>query len=133
LRLLRNAGVEVREVLPFRWLRRRGRADMRNHRKLFVIDGEIGYAGSQNLVSKDFRPGVVNRELVARVRGPVVAAMAAVVSGDWSMEDEGPPRPSPVALPASEGEARLQLLPSGADYPMEGFETLLVWQLHRNR
>jgi cardiolipin synthase len=71
--------------------------------------------------------------LVARVRGPVVAAMAAVVSGDWSMEDNGPPRPSPVAIPASKGEARLQLLPSGADYPMEGFETLLVWQLHRAR
>lgn len=133
LLMLRNAGVEVREALPVRWLRHRGRADMRNHRKLFVIDGEIGYAGSQNLVTMDFRPGVVNRELVARVRGPVVAAMAAVVAGDWSMEDDGPPRPSPVAIPASAGEARLQLLPSGADYPMEGFETLLVWQLHRAR
>jgi cardiolipin synthase len=133
LKLLRDSGVEVREALPVRWLRRRGRADMRNHRKLYVIDGEIGYAGSQNLVAKDFRPGVVNRELVARVRGPVVAAMAAVVAGDWSMEGEGPPRPSPVAIPAPEGEARLQLLPSGADYPMEGFETLLVWQVHRAR
>jgi cardiolipin synthase len=25
----------------------------------------------------------------------------------------------------------VQLLPSGADYPLEGFETLLVWQLHK--
>jgi len=133
LRLLRNAGVEVREALPVRWLRRRDRADMRNHRKLFVIDGAIGYAGSQNLVAKDFRPGVVNRELVARVAGPVVAAMAAVISADWSMEDKGPPRPSPVVVPAAEGGARLQLLPSGADYPLEGFETLLVWQIHRAR
>lgn len=133
LRLLRNAGVEVREALPVRALWRRSRADMRNHRKLFVIDGTIGYAGSQNLVAKDFRPGVVNRELVARVSGPVVAAMAAIVSGDWSIEGKGPPRPSPVAIPAPEGEARLQLLPSGADYPLEGFETLLVWQLHKAR
>lgn len=133
LRLLRNVGVEFREALPVRWLRRRDRADMRNHRKLFVIDGAIGYAGSQNLVAKDFRPGVVNRELVARVGGPVVAAMAAVISADWSMEDNGPPRPSPVVIPAAEGGARLQLLPSGADYPLEGFETLLVWQIHRAR
>lgn len=133
LRLLRAAGVEVREALPVRWLRRRDRADMRNHRKLFVIDGAIGYAGSQNLVAKDFRPGVVNRELVARVGGPVVAAMAAVISADWSMEDKGPPLPSPVVIPAAEGGARLQLLPSGADYPLEGFETLLVWQIHRAR
>lgn len=133
LALLRNAGVEVREALPVHWLKRRHRADMRNHRKLFVIDGETSYAGSQNLVAKDFRPGVVNRELVARVRGPVVAEIAAVIAADWAMEEEGPPRPSPVAIPAAEGEARLQLLPSGADYPLEGFETLLVWQLHRSR
>lgn len=133
LRLLRDAGVEVREALPVRWLRRRDRADMRNHRKLFVIDGTIGYAGSQNLVAKDFRPGVVNRELVARVDGPVVAEMAAVISADWSMEDNGPSLPSPVVIPAAAGGARLQLLPSGAEYPLEGFETLLVWQIHRAR
>lgn len=133
LRLLRQANVEVREALPVRWFRRRDRADMRNHRKLFVIDGTIGYAGSQNLVAKDFRPGVINRELVARVGGPVVAEMAAIFSADWSMEDKGPPLPSPVVIPAAAGGARLQLLPSGAEYPLEGFETLLVWQIHRAR
>ena len=131
LRLLRTSGVEVREALPVRLLWRRSRADMRNHRKLFVIDGKIGYAGSQNLVSKDFKPGIVNRELVARVTGPVVASMAAVVSGDWSIEGSGPPAPSPVSIPAPTGDACAQLLPSGADYPLEGFETLLVWQIHR--
>ena len=130
-RLLRAAGVEVREALPVRLLWRRSRADMRNHRKLFVIDGTIGYAGSQNLVAKDFRPGVVNRELVARIVGPAVASMAAVVAGDWMIEGSEPPAPTPVALPAAAGDACVQLLPSGADFPLEGFETLLVWQLHR--
>lgn len=133
LRLLRDAGVEVREALPVRLLRRRGRADMRNHRKLFVIDGAIGYAGSQNLICKDFRPGVVNRELVARVTGPVVASMAAVVAGDWALEDAGSPQPAPVGIAEPTGDECLQLLPSGTDYPLEGFETLLVWQLHRAR
>jgi cardiolipin synthase len=131
LRLLRASAIEVREALPVRLLWRRSRADMRNHRKLFVIDGEIGYAGSQNLVSKDFKPGIVNRELVARVTGPVVASMAAVVSGDWSIEGSEPPAPSPVTIPGPTGDACAQLLPSGADYPLEGFETLLVWQIHR--
>lgn len=130
-RLLRGAGVEVREALPVRLLWRRSRADMRNHRKLFVIDGTIGYAGSQNLVAKDFRPGVVNRELVARVTGPAVASMAAVIAGDWAIEGDGPLAPAPVTVPARTGAACVQLLPSGADFPLEGFETLLVWQLHR--
>ena len=105
---------------------------MRNHRKLFVIDGVIGYAGSQNIVAKDFRPGVVNHELVARMTGPIVSALEAVILMDWCLEtNETPPQSLPV--PAKCGSAILQLLPSGADYPLEGFQTLLVWQLHEAR
>jgi cardiolipin synthase len=129
MKRLADAGVEVHAALPFRLLRGRTRRDMRNHRKLFVIDGTIGYAGSQNIVDKDFKPGVVNRELVARVTGPVVAELEAVVRGDWFLETEAlAPQPD---IPDRTGGARAQLLPSGADYPLEGFETLLVWQLHR--
>jgi cardiolipin synthase len=132
LRLLRSRGVVVREALPFHLFRGRTRRDMRNHRKLFLIDGRIGYAGSQNIVAKDFRPGITNRELVARVTGPVVASMAALVSGDWSLETGHAPE-RPAAIPEAVGNAQIQLLPSGADYRLEGFETLLVWQLHQAR
>jgi cardiolipin synthase len=131
-RLLRAHGVTVQEALPFRLLRGRTRRDMRNHRKLFVIDGGVGYAGSQNLVAKDFRPGIVNRELVVRVTGPVVASLAAIVGADWSLETGEPPA-CPVRIPDPTGNAEAQLLPSGADYPLEGFESLLVWQLHQAR
>lgn len=132
LRLLRGAGVDVMESLPWRLWRNRSRRDMRNHRKLFVIDGCIGYAGSQNLVAKDFRPGVVNRELVARVTGPVVAAMEAIVRGDWCLETGVLPQRA-IAAPAPTGNADTQLMPSGANYRLEGFESLLVWQIHRAR
>lgn len=129
---LKGAGVEVREALPFHWLRGRTRRDMRNHRKLFVIDGTIGYAGSQNIVAKDFKKGIVNRELVARCTGPIVLAMEVVIFGDWFLESEEPP-PNDLPVPARTGDAVLQLLPSGADYRLEGFETVLVWQLHQSR
>lgn len=130
--MLRAQGVDVREALPFRILRGRTRRDMRNHRKLFVIDGHIGYAGSQNIVARDFRRGIVNRELVARVTGPVVASMDAVVRGDWALETGSLPAHAPV-IPEPAGEAVAQLLPSGATYPLEGFETLLIWQIHQAR
>lgn len=131
-RCLDEAGVKYRAALPWHWLRRRTRRDMRNHRKLFVIDGRIGYSGSQNVVAKNFRRGVVNRELVARCTGPIVAEMEAQFLGDWQLETaEAPPR-SLEAAP-SDGEAQLQLLPSGAEFPLAGFETLLVWQLHQAR
>ncbi|HEY1605163.1 MAG TPA: cardiolipin synthase [Allosphingosinicella sp.] len=129
LRKLNKSGVDARKALPFRLVHRRTRNDMRNHRKLITIDGRIGYAGSQNIVDKAFRPGIVNRELVARLTGPIVAEMDAVIVGDWYLETEEMLPTAPVPAPA--GEAVLQLLPSGADYPLEGFETLLVWQVHR--
>ena len=130
--LLRREGVSTRQALPFHWLRGRTRRDMRNHRKLFVIDGVIGYAGSQNIVARDFRPGVVNRELVARVTGPIVGAIEGVIVMDWCLETNETP-PDPRAVSAKRGSAVLQLLPSGADYPLEGFQTMLVWQLHEAR
>ena len=62
--------IEVRAMLPggLRW-RRSGRMDLRNHRKIAVIDNEVAYVGSQNLAGPQFVPGHPNRELVARVRG----------------------------------------------------------------
>ena len=132
LKQLEEAGVEARTALPFRLWHGRTRRDMRNHRKLFLIDGAVGYAGSQNIVCRDFRPGVINRELVARAQGPIVAEMEALFIADWFLEtetllDAAPP------IPAVAGDAICQLLPSGADYRLEGFETLLVWQIHRAR
>jgi cardiolipin synthase len=133
MRLLREAGVQARESLPFHFLRGRTRRDMRNHRKLFIIDGAIGYAGSQNIVAKDFRPGISNCELMVRVTGPVIAEMTAVFLADWYLETETM-LDQAVEIPTSTGgTVTAQLLPSGADYPLEGFETLLVWQIHEAR
>jgi cardiolipin synthase len=130
LKLLARYDVRVQEALPFRLWRYRTRRDMRNHRKLFVVDERIGYVGSQNIVTKDFRPGIVNRELTARVTGPIVASLATVVRGDWTLEaGEQPADPVTISEPA--GDAVAQLLPSSRDYPLQGFETMLVWQLHQ--
>jgi cardiolipin synthase len=128
--LLQKSGAEVREALPFRLLRGRTRRDMRNHRKLFLVDGRIGYAGSQNIVAKDFRPGVTNRELVLRATGPIVAELEALFIADWYLETEQMLDEAPT-IPQRDGTAVLQMLPSGADFRLEGFETLLTWQLHR--
>lgn len=129
-RALQAQGIEIREALPFRLLRGRTRRDMRNHRKLFLIDGTIGYAGSQNIVDRDFKPGVTNHELVARVEGAVVAEMTGAFIADWYLETEMMLNDD-VALPPPAGDVTAQLLPSGADYRCEGFQTFLVWTIHR--
>jgi cardiolipin synthase len=114
---LRAAGVEVHRMMPggLRW-RRSSRMDLRNHRKIAVIDDHVGYVGSQNLADAVFVPGHPNRELVARARGPIVSHMEAVFAGDWYLETGQMLEVSPVR-PVQDEDAAAQLLPSGPAYP----------------
>jgi cardiolipin synthase len=123
--LSRN-GIIVYRMLPV-GLRGHIRADLRNHRKIAIVDGQIGYVGSQNLVSADFKPGIVNQELVARVGGPVVQELQTVFTADWFMETEQV-LAGPELFPEAEeiGPAVAQVLPSGPDYPGAGIERLIV-------
>ncbi|HEX3132468.1 MAG TPA: phospholipase D-like domain-containing protein, partial [Planctomycetota bacterium] len=86
---LRAAGVEVMTMLPVGLFRRNSaRFDLRNHRKIAVIDGRIGYTESQNLVDADFIKGLVYRELVVCVIGPVVRELQTVLLADYFFETE---------------------------------------------
>lgn len=81
---LESAGVEVVPLEPLSPLRGRlARTDLRNHRKLAVIDGDAGWIGSQNIhgPEDDARGGF--RELVARVEGPAAAQLQGVFAEDW--------------------------------------------------
>ena len=86
---MRSRGVDIRPCLPVNPLScRMARLDLRNHRKLVVIDNEIGYAGSQNLVNPDYghpRAGPWH-DLMGRFRGPVVSQLQTVFLEDWMFE-----------------------------------------------
>jgi cardiolipin synthase len=88
-RALRDAGVETASALPvgnplLRPLR--GRIDLRNHRKVVVIDGRITYCGSQNCADPEFRvkakyaPWV---DAVIRFEGPIARQNQHLFAGDW--------------------------------------------------
>jgi len=132
---LRRDGVEVIAMLAVGFFRHNAaRFDLRNHRKLAVIDGSIGYAGSQNLVNPAFVPGHPNEELVARITGPVVAQIQAILLADRFIEtgatfDYGPLFPE---LPAT-GASAAQLLPSGPGYQRENAQELFVAMLYAAR
>ena len=73
----------------------RGRIDLRNHRKIAVIDNQITYCGSQNCADAEFRikpkyaPWV---DVMMRFEGPVSRQNQALFIGDWmahSDEDLG--------------------------------------------
>ncbi len=132
---LRRDGVEVVAMLQVGFFRHNAaRFDLRNHRKLAVIDGRIGYAGSQNIIDASFVSGYPNEELVARVTGPVVAQIQAVLLADRFIEtgatfDVGPLFPE---LPAT-GSTTAQLVPSGPGYQRENGEELFIALLYAAR
>jgi cardiolipin synthase len=129
---LTDLGVAVHQVLPVSWLRPwSARADLRNHRKIAVIDGRVRYTGSQNLVDAAFKPGIVYEELVVRVTGPVVLQLQAVFVADWFLETQEvlhDPELFPDA-PAT-GAVAAQVLPSGPDYPTANAQRLVVALVH---
>jgi len=66
----------------------RGRVDLRNHRKLAVIDSHVSYCGSQNcadpefLVKKKYAPWV---DVMARFEGPITHQNQHIFAADWMM------------------------------------------------
>ncbi|UQG59612.1 cardiolipin synthase [Marinobacter sp. M3C] len=83
------AGVQLAVALPFRNIVRTiltSRLDLRNHRKITVIDGCITYCGSQNSADPEFRPKAKYGpwvDIMLRFEGPVVAQNQLLFASDW--------------------------------------------------
>jgi len=133
-RELTNAGVEIAACLPVSPFRRAfARVDLRNHRKLVVVDGRVAYVGSHNLIdphydSKTYGPW---HDLSARITGPAVTELQAVYAEDWNAEtgellldDELYPRLERT------GATPVQVAPSGPAGRPEAFRWLAVAALH---
>ena len=132
---MRAEGSEVLEALPVGFFRHNAsRFDLRNHRKLAVIDGRIGHAGSQNLVNPCFVKGYPNEELGVRVTGPVVVQLQAIFLADHYFETGVPMDPQGLfpQLTAA-GDSVAQLVPSGPGYPRENAQELMVTLLYSAR
>jgi cardiolipin synthase len=133
--VLRSAGVEVQAMLPSGFFRRNAaRLDLRNHRKIAVIDNRVGYTGSQNIVNPEFVKGHPNEELQARLTGPIVAQLQAVFLADHFFETGEPPvyKDHFPDLPPT-GHSLAQLIPSGPGYGRENGQEFIVALLYASR
>jgi cardiolipin synthase len=125
---LTAAGVAAYRVLPVGLFRRRAtRFDLRNHRKIAVIDGRVAYTGSQNLIAADFKRRFLYEELMARVTGPVVLQLQFVFVADWFIETGEILTQTPIfPTPAEAGSTIAQVLPSGPDDHTENNLSLII-------
>jgi cardiolipin synthase len=128
-------GVAVHEMLPISLLPwKKARVDLRNHRKIAVIDGRIGYTGSQNLVAADFKGDLAYEDLMVRVTGPVVLELQYVFASDWFLEtSEVLDGESEFPGPKIAGAVPAQALPSGPAFPTQNNQRLIVALVHGAR
>ncbi len=86
---LRAKGVKTAITFRMLWLPLHvflARADLRNHRKIAVIDGQAAFCGSQNCADPEFRPKARFApwvDLMMRLEGPVVRQLQHLFAVDW--------------------------------------------------
>lgn len=101
---LRRAGVDVYPFMKITFPEFANRINWRNHRKITVIDGEVGYIGGMNIADRYVTGGKMGhwRDTHLRVKGDVVAAMQVSFAIDWNfMKRELIEESVPVVDPAS--------------------------------
>jgi cardiolipin synthase A/B len=136
---LRAGGVEVIAGLPVSLFRRAlARFDLRNHRKVTVIDGAIGYCGSQNLIDEKVKVSKLRKryrywlDCTCRVRGPAVMALQSTFLADWMTSEEFPVQEIGRYFPKPEviGQSVVQVVPSGVAGTPEAIHQTLKGMLN---
>lgn len=116
-----SAGAEVAVFNPVTLMRLRPqRANFRTHRKIVVVDGDIGFTGGINV--DDVHTAEVKKEKAwrdthLRFEGSAVRALGRVFLEDWTFATERPPPTGARYLKraSSEGEHLVQVVASGPD------------------
>lgn len=87
-RLLRRSGAQIATFFPLRFPLGRVRLNMRNHRKLLIVDGMVGFTGGINISARhNTNRSAPDRtdDLHFRVTGPVVEEMQDTFCDDWHL------------------------------------------------
>ncbi|HUT52888.1 MAG TPA: cardiolipin synthase [bacterium] len=120
LKALKSAGGKVEAFLPINPLRRRWSVHLRNHRKMIVVDGKIGFTGGMNVGDEysgsSRRKGAqVFHDTHLMLRGPAVGGLAQTFVEDWlfATDEQLPPPPHPSA--EADDASIVAVVPSGPD------------------
>ena len=123
-------------VMPFKGHYQR--PDLRNHRKLLVVDGRVAFTGSQNLTDDTYnlpvnlRRGLHWVDLMVQVEGPVVSSINAIFLSDWYSET-GEVLDDEVDLlscTTGPGDLDCQVVPSGPGFEFQNNLKLFLGLLY---
>ncbi len=134
---LTAAGIEHHLMLPLHFFGSQyTRPDLRNHRKIVVIDGQVAFTGSQNLIKRNYfrKDKIYYDELVALVKGPIAAQFEAAFVTDWYSETDfllnSQNAPETYIEPFVGGNVLCQVLPSGSGFENENNLKLFTSLIH---
>ena len=136
LRPLEAAGASVALFAPPLQFPFTGKANLRNHRKMAIADGDRLWTGGRNLAAEYFEGRVHSGrrqpawiDLSFELRGAIAAQAQEQFDTDWAFATRRPaePAPRPPPAPVRAGAAdTIQLVPSGPDQAEDTVYTLLV-------
>lgn len=119
------AGVKVRSITQANPLKGRFQVNLRNHRKIAVMDGRVGFVGGINVKDahhSEWAKGKPIRDYHVRLRGPAVCDLQLQFVEDWVFASGASPGRllDPKYFPELEqaGTAVAQVVPGGPE--MEG-------------
>ena len=135
-----EAGGELAWFHPTRFGRiwQRPWTNLRNHRKIVVIDGRIGYTGGMNVTDdqNEERNAAAYRDLHLRVEGNLVRALQLVFAEDWAYatgERDFIGEVTRQTPPLPRGAIVAQVIPSGPDSHWEAIHRAHVSAIHGAR
>jgi cardiolipin synthase len=128
LQPMRDAGIEVAAFLPGATLRERWSINLRNHRKIAIIDGQIGFTGGVN-IGDEYRgrnPALgFWRDTHLRMNGPSVLQLQQVFAEDWFFATgQELTHPEWYPAPHESGAEIAQVIPGGPDGQDDVFHPL---------
>jgi cardiolipin synthase len=139
LRDFREAGGKVAFFMPMvRLPFRRGRSNLRNHRKMVLVDRIRAIVGGRNLTKHYMGPGTDDDywlDFSMQVEGPSVAHIYQVFQSDWRFAagEKLPDIPPEVRMPAALPGYTMQFAASGPDVPGDTLREELLAAFFRAR
>jgi cardiolipin synthase A/B len=132
---LRKAGVPLGVFNPPFVPARLNAVHLRNHRKILVVDGSVGFTGGMNIDRRYWRPEApveASRDIHFRLRGPVVAQLAEVFAEDWHFATGEALRGAPWFVPLQPaGEVMARCIDDGPDEATEPLRWSMVAGLNQ--
>lgn len=124
---MREAGVDTHPFFKVTFPQFANRINWRNHRKVVIIDGRIGYMGGMNIADR-YYAGVDGRQpwrdTHLRLEGDIVESMIFSFVVDWNFKKTDSPMEYPKAAPVNfHNDVGMQLVTSG---PMSQWHNLTL-------